>query len=148
MDPWPDKSLRNNAGCVLNSFCRNVVVQRCCCNRRKDIGSEYQYITCESLSMRRKTGTTPANKFRLCSEPISARKQPGTHIGLRSYIRLSRALVKPSLITSSDVSTHFRPGPKSRLGDLTFAEAPLSAISRSSWSPESTEARAAVQSAS
>ena len=32
-------------------------------------------------------------------------------------------------------------GPKSRLGGLTFAEAPLSAISRFSWSPESTEAR-------
>ena len=32
-------------------------------------------------------------------------------------------------------------GPKSRLGGLTFAEAPLSAISRSNWSPESTEAR-------
>ena len=45
------------------------------------------------------------------------------------------------MITSSDVSTHFRPGLKSRLGGLTFAEAPLSAISRFSWSPESTEAR-------
>jgi hypothetical protein len=37
-------------------------------------------------------------------------------------------------------------GPKSRLGGLrlgglTFAQAPLSAISRFSWSPESTEAR-------
>jgi hypothetical protein len=50
-------------------------------------------------------------------------------------------LIKSSLITSSDVSTHFRPGPKSRLRGLTFAEAPLSAISRFSLSPESTEAR-------
>jgi hypothetical protein len=32
-------------------------------------------------------------------------------------------------------------GPKSRLGSLTFAEAPLSAISRFNWSPESTKAR-------
>ncbi len=32
-------------------------------------------------------------------------------------------------------------GLKSRLGGLTFAETPLSAISRFNWSPESTEAR-------
>ena len=32
-------------------------------------------------------------------------------------------------------------GFKSRLGGLTFAEAPLSAISRFNWSPESTKAR-------
>jgi hypothetical protein len=50
-------------------------------------------------------------------------------------------LVKLSSITSSDVSTHFRPVLKSRLGGLTFAEAPLSAISRFNWSPESTKAR-------
>ena len=62
-------------------------------------------------------------------------------IGLKSHIRLSRVPVKSFSITSSDVSTHFRPGPKSRLGGLTFAEAPLGAISRFSWSPESTEAR-------
>src|SRR5206468_7723755 len=32
-------------------------------------------------------------------------------------------------------------GLKSRLGGLTFAEAPLSAISRSNWRPESAEVR-------
>jgi hypothetical protein len=50
-------------------------------------------------------------------------------------------MVKSSSITSSDVSTHFRPVLKSRLGGLTFAEAPPSAISRSNWSPESAEVR-------
>ena len=50
-------------------------------------------------------------------------------------------MVKSPSITSSDVSTHFRPVLKSRLGGLTFAEAPLSAISRFNWSPESTKAR-------
>src|SRR4029077_14014435 len=50
-------------------------------------------------------------------------------------MRLSRVLVKSFSITPSDVSTHFRPGPKSRLGGLTFAEAPLSAIFRFSWRP-------------
>ena len=50
-------------------------------------------------------------------------------------------LAKSSLVTSSDVSTHFRPVLKSRLRGLTFAEAPLSAISRFNWSPESAEAR-------
>jgi hypothetical protein len=69
-------------------------------------------------------------------------------IGLKSHIRLSRVLVKPSLITSSDVSTHFRPGPKSRLGGLTFAEAPLSAISRFQLEPRVDRSEAAVQSAS
>jgi hypothetical protein len=49
--------------------------------------------------------------------------------------------VQAFLITSSDVSTHFRPVLKSRLGGLTFAEAPFSAISRSNWSPESAEVR-------
>src|SRR6266496_649547 len=62
-------------------------------------------------------------------------------IGLRSNIRLSGVLVESSSITSSDVSTHFRPVLKNRLGGLTFAEAPLSAISRFNWSPESTRAR-------
>src|SRR5260370_3972786 len=38
-------------------------------------------------------------------------------------------------ITSSEVSTYLRPGLKSRLGGLTFAEAPFSAISRFNWSP-------------
>src|SRR5437588_8262998 len=69
-------------------------------------------------------------------------------IGLRSYTRLSGALIKSSSITSSDVSKHFRLVLKNRLGGLTFAEAPLSAISRFNWSPESTKARQAVQSAS
>ncbi len=46
-----------------------------------------------------------------------------------------------SWITLPDVSTHLRAGLKSRLGSLTFAEAPLSAISRFNWSPESTKAR-------
>ncbi len=32
-------------------------------------------------------------------------------------------------------------GSESRLGGLTFAEAPLSAISRFNWSPESAEVR-------
>jgi hypothetical protein len=50
-------------------------------------------------------------------------------------------LIKSSPITSSDVSTHFRPVLKSRLGGLTFAEAPLNAISRFNWSPESAEVR-------
>ncbi len=39
-------------------------------------------------------------------------------------------MVKSPSITSSDVSTHFRPVLKSRLEGLTFAEAPPSAISR------------------
>ena len=50
-------------------------------------------------------------------------------------------MVKSPSITSSDVSTHFRPVLKSRLGGLTFAEAPPSAISRSNWSPESAQVR-------
>src|SRR5213082_2111512 len=50
-------------------------------------------------------------------------------------------MVKSPSITSSDVSTHFWPVLKSRLGGLTFAEAPLSAISRFNWSPESAEVR-------
>jgi len=62
-------------------------------------------------------------------------------IGLKSHIRLSGVLIKSSSITSSDVSTHFRPVLKNRLRGLTFAEAPLSAISRFSWSPESPETR-------
>ena len=33
-------------------------------------------------------------------------------IGLKSYFRLSALLVKSSLITSSDASTHFRPASK------------------------------------
>jgi hypothetical protein len=45
------------------------------------------------------------------------------------------------LIASSDVLTHFRPVLKSRLGGSTFAEAPLSAITRSDWSPESADVR-------
>jgi hypothetical protein len=56
-------------------------------------------------------------------------------------MRLSGLMVKSPSITSSDVSTHFRPVLKSRLGGLTFAEAPPSAISRSNWSPESAEGR-------
>jgi hypothetical protein len=56
-------------------------------------------------------------------------------------MRLSGVMVKSPSITSSDVSTHFRPVLKSRLGGLTFAEAPPSAISRSNWSPESAEVR-------
>jgi len=69
-------------------------------------------------------------------------------IGLKSYIRLSGVLVKSSLVTSSDVSTHFRPVLKSQLRGLTFAEAPLSAISRFNCSPESAEVRPLFQSAS
>ncbi len=56
-------------------------------------------------------------------------------------MRLSGVMVKSPSITSSDVSTHFRPVLKSRLGGLTFAEAPPSAISGSNWSPESAEVR-------
>src|SRR5438046_6222530 len=56
-------------------------------------------------------------------------------------MRLSGVMVKSPSITSSDVSTHFRPVLKSRLGGLTFAEAPPNAISRSNWSPESAEVR-------
>ena len=56
-------------------------------------------------------------------------------IGLKSNIRLLGVLIKLSSITSSDVSTYFRPGRKGRLRGLTFAEAPLSAISRFSSSP-------------
>src|SRR5947208_1629538 len=48
-------------------------------------------------------------------------------------------------ITSSEVSTYLRPG-SSRLGSLTFAEAPFSAISRFNWSPESAEMRPLLQS--
>jgi len=36
-------------------------------------------------------------------------------------------------------------GLKNRLGGLTFAGAPLSAISRFNWSPESTKARRLVE---
>ena len=56
-------------------------------------------------------------------------------------MRLSGVMVESPSITSSDVSTHFRPVLESRLGGLTFAEAPPSAISRSNWSPESAEVR-------
>ena len=44
------------------------------------------------------------------------------------------------MVTSSDVSTYLRPSWKA-LGGWTFAETPLSAISRLNWSPESTKAR-------
>src|SRR5438093_4377217 len=50
-------------------------------------------------------------------------------------------MVKSPSITSSDVSTNFWPVLKSRLGGLTFAEAPLSAISRFNWSPESAQTK-------
>ena len=50
-------------------------------------------------------------------------------------------LVKLPLITSPDVSTHFQLVLKKPVGGLNLAEAPLSAISRSSRSPESTGAR-------
>src|SRR5207247_129167 len=43
-------------------------------------------------------------------------------IRLKSHIQLAGVLVKSSSITSSDVSTHFRPVLKSRLRGLTFAE--------------------------
>jgi hypothetical protein len=56
-------------------------------------------------------------------------------IGLRSNIRLSGLLVNSSSITLPDVSTHLRPCSKAGRGSLTFAEAPLSAISRSNWTP-------------
>ncbi len=69
-------------------------------------------------------------------------------IGLKSHIRLSGVLAKSSSITSSDVSTHFRPVLKSRLGGLTFAEAPLSAISRFQLEPRVSRREAAAQSAS
>ena len=46
-----------------------------------------------------------------------------------------------NLIASSEASTHFRAGLKGRLEGLTFAETPLSAISRSNWSPESAQVR-------
>jgi hypothetical protein len=62
-------------------------------------------------------------------------------IGLRSHIRLSGVLIEFSSITLPDVSTHLRPGLKNRLGGLTFAGKPLSAISRFNRSPESPEAR-------
>src|SRR5438067_9046243 len=50
-----------------------------------------------------------------------------------------------SWITLPDVSAHLRAGLKSRLGSLTFAETPLSAISRFNWSPESAEVRPLFQ---
>jgi hypothetical protein len=45
------------------------------------------------------------------------------------------------LITSSGVLNALSAGLKTRLGGLTFAETPLSAISRFTWNPESPEAR-------
>jgi hypothetical protein len=59
-------------------------------------------------------------------------------------MRLSALLVKSSLITSSDVSTHLQPNWKA---DWIFAETPLSAISRFNWSPESPEARQLLKAA-
>ena len=43
---------------------------------------------------------------------------PPKRIGLRSNIRLSRVLIKSFSITSSDVSTHFRPVLKRQSGGL------------------------------
>jgi hypothetical protein len=63
-------------------------------------------------------------------------------------VQLLEALLKSSLITSHDVLTHFQPGLKGGLRGLTFAETPLSAISRFNWSPESAEMRPLFQRAS
>src|SRR5882724_1703763 len=67
--------------------------------------------------------------------------QPPKRIGLRSNIRLSGVLVKNVLDYVSRRFNAYSAGLKSRLGSLTFAEAPLSAISRFNWSPESAEVR-------
>src|SRR2546422_4352473 len=71
--------------------------------------------------------------------------QPPKRIGLRSNIRLSGVLVKNVLDYVSRRFNAYSAGLKSRLGSLTFAEAPLSAISRFNWSPESVRSEAAVQ---
>jgi hypothetical protein len=60
-------------------------------------------------------------------------------IGLRSHIRLSGVLVKNVLDYVTRRFNASSAGLKSRLGSLTFAEAPLSAISRFNWSPSQPE---------
>jgi hypothetical protein len=62
-------------------------------------------------------------------------------IGLKSHIQLSGVLVKSPRLRHPTSQRTFGPVLKSRLRGLTFAEAPLSAISRFNWSPESTEVR-------
>ncbi len=61
-------------------------------------------------------------------------------IGLKSHIRLWGVLLKAFDYAIRRLNA-LSAGPKNRLRGLTFAEAPLSAISRFNWSPESTEAR-------
>src|SRR6266480_1694417 len=61
-------------------------------------------------------------------------------IGLKSHIRLSGVLVNHLRLRYPRFQRIF--GRRETLvGGLTFAETPLSAISRFNWSPESTEAR-------
>src|SRR6267142_6278290 len=65
--------------------------------------------------------------FHPAISPIPLLSAAPKGIGLRSNIRLTRALIKSFSITSSEVSTHFRPDLKNRLWGLTFAEAPPNA---------------------
>jgi len=61
-------------------------------------------------------------------------------IGLKSNRRLPEILINPISITSSDVSTHLRPGWRSLRAEPTLGP-PLYAIIRSKWNSESAEAR-------
>jgi hypothetical protein len=68
-------------------------------------------------------------------------------IGLKSHIRLSGSAAK---IVSDHVIRRFNALSaelKGPVGGLTFAEAPLSAISRFTWSPEPPEARPLLKAA-
>jgi hypothetical protein len=62
-------------------------------------------------------------------------------LGLRSNRRLSESAAKIVLDYVTRRLNASSAGLESRLGSLTFAEAPLSAISRFNWSPESAEVR-------
>ena len=62
-------------------------------------------------------------------------------LGLRSNRRLSESAAKIVLDYVTRRLNASSAGLESRLGSLTFAEAPLSAISRFNWSPESPEVR-------
>src|SRR4029077_17105305 len=60
----------------------------------------------------KKTGSTPGcfkNIWRFRRFPCRLLRLP-KRIGLKSYLRLSALVVRSSSITSSDASTHFRPG--------------------------------------
>jgi hypothetical protein len=76
----------------------------------------------------------------LCGSSQSSLAAP-KRIGLKSHMRLSGSAAKIVLDHVIRCPNALSAGLKGRLRGLTFAEAPLSAISRFKWSPESAEMR-------